>query len=567
MTQSMPKPVLSHLSGLALPGERHAAVHALSERFGLLTLVIFISDPELDILLPAPGFIQTLPFGKTWREFLKQTVMAGSFEGKLPWESESVVAHGIGGRDGSVMVLVGNTVPKEVVEEWAMLLPALAAALKGERAAASARAQTLLARQVAEQANELSSRLDAARRAAQHEIAARILAEEKVRRINQTLEKRVEERTQSLTEAVAQLEEFSYTVSHDLRAPLRSIANFTQILIQEHGASLPSEATDFLKRILESSHRMNQLTQDVLSFTRISQSEFPCTRMNLDKMMDEIVRQYHQSAPQAQITLRKPLGSVLASTLLLPQCINNLLDNAIKYCRADTSTEIEIRTERRGAFLRILVKDNGVGIPEQYHERIFKIFERLDSKKPGTGVGLAIVRRAVDRMRGKLGVISEDNVGSTFWIELPAGEPAPPALPIRIRKTELFSPTPFRRNVKSGSRNLLQLRLGPRFFSITRGFTRLFHRGGIHRIRPMLPLATNVGQDRGDLLVVEHPQRGHFQIIRASLHRERPAQSMQNNPRQALRGTQHPFRIRQRRRQTFHAETRQLMARRATRRE
>jgi signal transduction histidine kinase len=237
-----------------------------------------------------------------------------------------------------------------------------------------------------------------------------------------SLEQRVIERTAELLEVNAELETFSYSVSHDLRAPLRAIESFAQILCDDYKQHLPPEAQGHLERIERNVRRMDRLMQDVLAFSRIARSEITIAPLNLDDLLDEVVEQSAElSALADRLTIQRPLGAVLAHGPALAQSFSNLLQNAVKFAKSGEPARIEVFTEPRDSRLRIFVRDYGVGIESAYQSRIFGLFERASPASiPGTGVGLAIVKKAVERMDGTVGVQSERGRGACFWIELPA---------------------------------------------------------------------------------------------------------------------------------------------------
>ncbi|HVU35316.1 MAG TPA: HAMP domain-containing sensor histidine kinase [Opitutaceae bacterium] len=237
-----------------------------------------------------------------------------------------------------------------------------------------------------------------------------------------SLEQRVVERTAELLEVNSELETFSYSVSHDLRAPLRAIESFAQILHDDHQGEFSADAQSHLDRIRRNVRRMDRLMQDVLAFSRIARSDITIARLDLDELLDDVVGECADLAALPDpITIQRPLGVVLAHRPALAQCFSNLLQNAVKFSKPGRWPRIEVFAEARGACLRVHVRDNGVGIESAYHSRIFGLFERASPKTiPGTGVGLAIVKKAVERMGGSVGVQSEPGCGSTFWLELPA---------------------------------------------------------------------------------------------------------------------------------------------------
>jgi signal transduction histidine kinase len=243
-----------------------------------------------------------------------------------------------------------------------------------------------------------------------------------------SLETRVAERTIELQRMVEEMEAFSYSVSHDLRAPLRSLAGYARALQEDHAAELSPAARGYLERITRAAQRMDNLTQDVLAYTRATQGEVAIAPVDLDPLVLEVIEQYPALGSLAgKIQIRGPLGRVLGHAPSLVQCFSNLLGNAMKFIPPGTAPRIEVESTRRGLWRRVSVRDNGIGIDAAHHQRIFRMFERAAGRQvPGTGIGLAIVKKAVERMGGNVGVISAPGEGAEFWIELPATEVAPP---------------------------------------------------------------------------------------------------------------------------------------------
>lgn len=246
------------------------------------------------------------------------------------------------------------------------------------------------------------------------------------RRRAELLEQMVAERTAKLRETVAELEAFSYSVSHDLRAPLRSMQGFAEIIFEECGEDLRPEGRLCLERISASAERMDRLIRDVLAFSRVARTEFTLDRVNMDRLVRTVIDSYpNLQAPHANIIIRDTLPSVLGNQAALTQCFSNLLSNAVKFVAAGTQPTVRIwgetlpKTDEGGTkSVRIYIQDNGIGIPAESQERIFGMFQRLSTKYEGTGIGLAIVRKAIERLGGRVGLTSEPGKGSTFWIEL-----------------------------------------------------------------------------------------------------------------------------------------------------
>jgi PAS domain S-box-containing protein len=256
------------------------------------------------------------------------------------------------------------------------------------------------------------------------------------KRAAEILERTVAERTAELNETVAELEAFSYSISHDMRAPLRSMRGFSEILLKECSDQLNAECRGYLERICASGGRMDRLIQDVLTFSRVSKTELKLEPVNLDHLVRGIVECY-PDLQRGEIFIDGTLPKVLGNAAALTQCLSNLLANAVKFVvpgsqpivrvwsdfiEAGTSDPGNVSHQPRSRTVRLYIQDNGIGIPKEAQEKIFAIFQRLGKGYEGTGIGLAIVKKAAERMGGKVGVISEMGQGSTFWLQLKAAD-------------------------------------------------------------------------------------------------------------------------------------------------
>jgi two-component system sensor histidine kinase/response regulator len=233
----------------------------------------------------------------------------------------------------------------------------------------------------------------------------------------------IQKLNESLREANRELQAFSYTVSHDLRAPLRSVRGLADILLEDYGAQLDPTATGYVRSMRAATIHLDRLTNDLLSYTRISREEIQLEPVAIDALIKDVISLMNPvKASAPQIDIAPNLLPVLATPTLLGQCLSNLISNATKFIAPGTTPCIHIRTEPREDRVRIWVEDNGVGIDPAYHGKIFGLFERAGNVRDhdGTGVGLAIVARASQRMGGSCGVESSLGSGSRFWIELPA---------------------------------------------------------------------------------------------------------------------------------------------------
>jgi signal transduction histidine kinase len=223
------------------------------------------------------------------------------------------------------------------------------------------------------------------------------------------------------------LEAFSYTVSHDLRAPLRSLTGYVNVLMEDYGSRLDEEGRGHLQALYRAANRMDCLTRDLLAYGRVAREAVKLEPVKLQPVLEEIVSLTMPSHGKSP-TIRVEAGEsqVLGHRFLLEQCLCNLLSNATKFVRPGTTPEVFIRTEDKPGQVRLWVEDNGIGIDPNYHRKIFSIFERVGElqKYEGTGIGLAIVNRAVQRMGGTCGVISAPGEGSRFWVDLVCAAPA-----------------------------------------------------------------------------------------------------------------------------------------------
>jgi signal transduction histidine kinase len=286
-------------------------------------------------------------------------------------------------------------------------------------------------------ARELLARIDTqirlararakAENAAQKEIARRKKVEKELRRAQQELshhaaglEKEVGVRTASLREAMTQLEEFSYSVSHDLRAPLRAISGYNFALREDCGASLPPVARTYLEKIGRNAERMERLVNDLLTFSRVARVDLQLHTIPLQQYIEDIREQNpSMQEPAAEMTIEAP-HQVMADEAPLGQAISNLLSNGVKFVTPGDKPVVRVRSEQREKRVRIWVEDSGIGIAPQYRQQLFGMFQRLPAKKDyeGTGIGLAIARKAVERMGGSVGMEPNEPSGCRFWIEL-----------------------------------------------------------------------------------------------------------------------------------------------------
>jgi len=280
------------------------------------------------------------------------------------------------------------------------------------------------------------------------DITARKLMERARAKTREELEHLVQERTARLQETIGELEHFSYALTHDMRAPLRAMRSYAEF-VQELCPATPAEGHEYCRRIITAAERLDLLICDSLNYAKVVRAEFPLRPVDAGKLVADIIDTYpNLELYKAYIQVVGQLPVVLGHEAGLTQCFSNLLSNAVKFLVPGRRPEIRIWAEPEERRIRINVEDNGIGIPKSAQPRLFGMFQRLTNHNEGTGIGLAIVRKVIERMGGTVGAFSEPGRGSRFWIELPAPKPSHSF----VRHTNGTLPVPGELQIKKQAR-------------------------------------------------------------------------------------------------------------------
>jgi signal transduction histidine kinase/CheY-like chemotaxis protein len=436
---------LLRVAALTDAARRQEAARELASFLGADDLLVFSPDPELDILLPAPGFPQTLPAGLSWQTLLRECISLGQTAGRLrcPYSGREKTALALAGADGSVLVLLGGTPRQEEVAEVQTLLPLLSAAFRGERIALTAAGHARVAEEAADRAEALAESLDVLRR----ELGAALTKANAAAAENARLYDEVRE-------ADRRKDEFLAMLAHELRNPLAPVRNALQIMKSFKGDEVVLEqARQMAERQV---HHLTRLVDDLMDVSRITRGKIRLRKRSVE-LATVLAGAVETSRPliearrhELTVALPSEIVRLDADPTRLGQVLTNLLNNAAKY--TDEGGKIELTARREGGEVAIAIRDNGVGIPAEMLPKVFDLFTQvdrsLDRAQGGLGIGLTLVRRLVEMHDGSVRAFSSGpGRGSEFVVRLPIAEEMPALAPADSGEEDKISVGPPRRRI------------------------------------------------------------------------------------------------------------------------
>lgn len=394
--------------------ERQTVAQELARMVGAEDLVIFVADPSIETLIPAPGFPPTLPDALQWHTLVEQAT-AGR-------EARGIVASATGARATSalalaispqgVMVLLGGEPRAQPCELLRTSLVTSVALFVAEQRVSNENAIMQLARNSAAQLREQAAAVEEARRAAHHSLV-------ELKKVEAAREQQARE----LERSNRDLQQFAAIVSHDLQEPLRMVSSHLSLIEARYLELMPDAARTYMSRAQSGALRMARLIRSLLIYAQVGATKREPVSVSMEAVVHEALANLQTRVAETSARVEvSPLPMVRGDSILLIQLVQNLVSNALKFIRADT-VHIRIVAEKAsdGAW-KIIVADNGIGIEEKHRQKIFEAFQRLHSNAEyeGTGIGLATCRRIVEMHDGTIEVTSTVGVGSSFSFILPA---------------------------------------------------------------------------------------------------------------------------------------------------
>lgn len=398
--------ILKLVSRLSESSNRIYAATELAAYFGCRYLIIFISDPEINILLPAPGFPQTIPGGKEWYTFLDKTLEKGYYKNSLPFPDHTSIltATGTSGPFKSAAILLGGDPSEADMLTLQEILPILVTLFIKEQELISAQIRTTLAEKMAVKAEKLTGTIDLMRT-----------------HLNNALIKQEKDKN-DIESLMKKKDEFMDVASHELKTPLTSMKAYLQMLNKTISKGNNGLALNFVEKANSQVDKLTALVNDLLDVSKIEagQMVYNFSEYDITEVINEVVPQVQMGTSTHKLIIENNTHAIIKSDRhRLEQVIGNFLSNAIKY--SPGADKVLIRTALVGDNVRVMVKDFGIGIPQDMQALVFDRFYRVHSssqKFPGLGIGLYISAEIVKRHGGHVGVTS-DKDGTVFYFEIP----------------------------------------------------------------------------------------------------------------------------------------------------
>lgn len=400
--------ILELLARLTRPAERADAISLLTRVLGCEETLILIRDPNAGELIPAPGFPQTLPNARAWRDALERGPVPGTWRAEVcsPIHRRAMEAMIVRPDEDCALALLGGAPDRAVLPQIDGVLRIAAAALRNEHIAAVKEAELRAALKATADVAQLALALDQARGELRSTVDALV------------------ERTTELTQFNSDLQRLSYVISHDLQEPLRMISTFGQLLRRKYDGELDADAHEYLAYMIDGAKRMKALIEDVLAYSRVGDPENrPFGRVGMaDALKTALVNLQLPIGETSAVITSSDLPVVRGDEIQMVRLFQNLIGNAIKY-RSDEPPRIHVSAARTDGEWVFCVEDNGIGVESPYVEHVFGMFKRLHgSDIPGTGMGLAICRRIVERHGGRIWIEPPRERGTKVCFTMPATE-------------------------------------------------------------------------------------------------------------------------------------------------
>lgn len=416
---------LDLVTGFHDANHRGEFARELALAMGAVALFIFVKDSEIDAFIPAPGFPQTLPGGSAWRDFFGRCNSPGKFSVSLPLAPQGAedAAHAVVDREGTVIVLIGSTPDNPLLGVLGRVSPLLGALFRQELTAIQAQGKERLARENAAKSEQLTRALDSTRMALQEALKeAEELAASRAAKAAELRDSEAALRhaMTMLERSNRDLDQFASIAAHDLQEPLRTISSFADLLEKRYSAELDDAGREFIEFIRGGAGRARELIRDLLELARIGNSKRPPCPVSMDDTFRLACANLAATIEESKAEIQHdPLPVVFGDPSQLVQLIQNLFSNALKF-RSEAVPKIYVHVDKVPEGWHFVVRDNGMGIAPQFHERIFTIFQRLHTRDEysGSGIGLAICKKIVERHGGLIRVESAMGEGSAFHFTL-----------------------------------------------------------------------------------------------------------------------------------------------------